>query len=162
GPLNSLPNSSFRNAVSRPSTQIGSPAMVRPSPRNLRHRPLCRGEACLALFFLRRNRGRHNCRRDAKIQMMLGQLWIFASSLALLGAAPASAPSSAPTPEQILAQRKEAERKDQEQKVAGLPLLPAHQIKDLFQITIDNNELIIRPKLGRTDLSRVKIDGMQG
>src|SRR5438094_3595236 len=94
---------------------------------------------------------------------MLKHLWHLPLVLLTLGAAPATtAPSTAPTPQQILAERKAAEQKEYAQRIADLPLLPQRQIKDLFALSLENNELIIRPKLGKTERSRVEAKGLSG
>jgi len=88
----------------------------------------------------------------------------FSLLLALaLGAAPATAPTTAQTPEQILAQRKLEEQKEQAQKVLGLPVMPRKKIGELIQFTIEpGDELVIRPRIGRTERSVVPIQGLPG
>src|SRR5947207_5277532 len=97
---------------------------------------------------------------------MRRHLWHLPLVLLALGAAPATAPSTnpttAPTPQQVLAERKAAEQKEYTQRISDLPLLPQRQIKDLFTLSLENNELIIRPKLGKTERSRVEAKVLGG
>src|SRR5437667_1756266 len=85
-------------------------------------------------------------------------------ALTTSGATPASSPSTAPTTQQTLAQRREGARKEFNDKNGDLPMLPGRRASnDLFALAIDKDGmLLVRPKLGKTDRSRVDVIGLPG
>jgi hypothetical protein len=86
-------------------------------------------------------------------------LFLLASSQA---AAPASQPTTASTPEQLFKEHKSAERKEYEQKLADLPLAPQRRLSDFFELSIQNGELQIQPRAGKTERRRVQLQGFSG
>src|SRR4051794_29097708 len=78
-------------------------------------------------------------------------------------AAPTSQPASQPTTQELpLPELKRVERTEHEKDLAKLPQLPAHKLSDLFELAVQNGDLIIKPKAGRTDRSRVELEGFNG
>jgi hypothetical protein len=74
-------------------------------------------------------------------------------------------PATTQSPEQILAQHKQDEKQQYLQGLSGLPelKLPNGQISDIFQLSIQNDNLAIEPKLAKTDLQmQCHVKGLEG
>src|SRR5262249_21347798 len=71
-------------------------------------------------------------------------------------------PSTAPTTQQSLAERRAVARKVFEERIADAPGLPGPRaIDELLVMSIDKDGmLVIRPKLGKIDRSRVEVTGI--
>src|SRR5439155_11743915 len=84
--------------------------------------------------------------------------------LLLLTIAPVAraAPPTTRTDNLPLPQQKQIEQLQYQKQLENSGDLGHRKLSDLFELSIENGDLVIKPKLPPTDRSRVEIDGLKG